>query len=317
MSPKSKVQSPKSPGGSEFGVQSSEPSRARPASNSKLKTQNPNLASTSGSRLTPHASRFTLHASRPLPLPFIYLNVAMTADGKLAPANRHFVPFGSKRDRELLLELRSRADAVMSGARTVDLSAVNLGPGPARFRRKRLGRGLLEYNLRVVVSGSGTLDPKAEIFRHRFSPIIILTTERIPKVRLKRLRAVADAVKICGKAEVDFVAACRWLREKWGVKRLLCEGGGEINEGLLRAGLVDEIHVTLCPLILGGRHAPTLADGLGIAHLSDATLLSLQAKTRVGDEIFLVYRLKRRPVTFERGRIRHRRNVENISSPES
>jgi len=68
----------------------------------------------------------------------------MTGDGKLAPANRVFVPFGSKRDHELLLELRSRADAVMSGARTVDLSAVNLGPGPARFRRKRLRRGLAE-----------------------------------------------------------------------------------------------------------------------------------------------------------------------------
>src|SRR5437867_9949849 len=117
-------------------------------------------------------------------LPFVYINVAMTADGKLAPANRVFVPFGSQRDRELLLELRSAADAVMSGARTVDLSSVNLGPGPARFRHRRLRQGLAEYNLRVVVSGSGTLDEKADIFRHRFSPIIILTTERIPKARL-------------------------------------------------------------------------------------------------------------------------------------
>src|SRR5205809_1145918 len=124
-------------------------------------------------------------------LPFVFLSVAMTADGKLAPANRVFVPFGSKRDRELLLELRARADAVMSGARTVDLSEVNLGPGPARFRRKRVRQGLAEYNLRVVVSGSGSLDPKAEIFRHRFSPIVILTTERISKSRLNRLRALA------------------------------------------------------------------------------------------------------------------------------
>src|SRR5712691_12215621 len=108
-------------------------------------------------------------------LPFVYLNVATTADGKLAPANRVFVPFGSKRDRELLLELRARADAVMSGARTVDLSPVNLGPGSIRFRRKRLRRGLAEYSLRIVVSGSGTLDPNAAIFRHRFSPIIVLT----------------------------------------------------------------------------------------------------------------------------------------------
>src|SRR5437763_3406228 len=88
--------------------------------------------------------------------PFVRINVAMTADGKLAPANRIFVPFGSQRDRELLLKLRSEADAVISGARTVDLSAINLGPGGARFRRRRLRQGLSEYNLRVVVSGSGT-----------------------------------------------------------------------------------------------------------------------------------------------------------------
>jgi len=220
----------------------------------------------------------------------------MTADGKLAPSNRVFVPFGSKRDRELLLELRAQADAVMSGARTVDLSPVNLGPGAERFRRQRLRRGLAEYNLRVVVSGSGTLDPKAEIFRHRFSPILILTTERISRSSLRKLQAVADEVKICGSEEVDFVAACRWLRQDWGVKRLLCEGGGELNEGLLRARVVDEIYVTLCPLVFGGRHAPTLADGKGVEKLSQATELVLKSRKRIGDELYLVYRAgKHRP----------------------
>src|SRR5271154_5294998 len=100
--------------------------------------------------------------SAALSLPFVYLNVATTADGKLAPASRHFVPFGSKRDQQHLLELRAQADAVMSGARTVDLSAVKLGPGGEKYRRERLRRGLTEYNLRVVVSGSGTLNPGAE-----------------------------------------------------------------------------------------------------------------------------------------------------------
>jgi riboflavin biosynthesis pyrimidine reductase len=47
-------------------------------------------------------------------LPFVYLNVASTADGKLAPASRRFVPFGSRHDRRLLLELRASADAVMA-----------------------------------------------------------------------------------------------------------------------------------------------------------------------------------------------------------
>src|SRR5215831_16941860 len=88
-------------------------------------------------------------------LPFVYINVATTADGKLAPATRKFVPFSSKRDQRLLLELRTRADAVMAGARTVDLMPVSLGPGPEKYRRMRLKNGLAEYNLRVIVSGFG------------------------------------------------------------------------------------------------------------------------------------------------------------------
>ena len=109
-------------------------------------------------------------------LPFVFVNMAMTADGKIATANRAVSSFGSARDHKHLLELRATADAVMAGARTVDSAAINLGPGPARFRRLRLKNGLAGYNLRVIVSGSGSLNPKAEVFNHRFSPIIILTT---------------------------------------------------------------------------------------------------------------------------------------------
>jgi 2,5-diamino-6-(ribosylamino)-4(3H)-pyrimidinone 5'-phosphate reductase len=226
-------------------------------------------------------------------LPFVFLNAASTADGKLAPASRHFIPFGSKRDQEHLLELRTTADAVMSGARTVDLSPVKLGPGGAKYRRQRLKRGLTEYNLRVIVSGAGTIDPDAEIFKHRFSPIIILTTGRAPQAKLKQLRRLADEVKICGERELDFAFALRWLREKWNVKRLLCEGGGEINAALFEPGLVNEVHVTLCPFIFGGRTAPTLADGKGFSKLADAAQLEMKSQKRIGDELFLVYRVLR------------------------
>jgi len=228
-------------------------------------------------------------------LPFVYINVATTADGKLAPANRKFVPFGSARDQRLLLELRSRADAVMAGARTVDLVPVNLGPGPAKYRRLRLKRGLPEYNLRIVVSGSATLNPKAEIFRHRFSPIIILTTGRAPEPNLRRLRAEADEVKIFGEKELDFPAALAWLRRKWKVKRLLCEGGGEVNAALFRYGLVNEVYQTICPLIFGGRDAPTMADGEGVRDPSCAARLRLTSLKRAGDEMFLLYRVQKKP----------------------
>ena len=101
--------------------------------------------------------------SSPRGLPFVTLNVASTLDGKLAPGTRRFIPFSSERDQRLLLKLRTRADAVLCGARTVDLGPVDLGPGPIHYRRERLRNGLREYNLRIVVSGRGSLNPDAEI----------------------------------------------------------------------------------------------------------------------------------------------------------
>jgi 2,5-diamino-6-(ribosylamino)-4(3H)-pyrimidinone 5'-phosphate reductase len=227
-------------------------------------------------------------------LPFVYVNFAITADGKIAPANRVFKPFSSEADQELLMDLRTRADAVMAGARTVDRHPVNLGPGGKQRREKRKKLGLREYNLRVVVSGSGTLDARAEIFKHRFSPIVVLVSDRISNRNLRKLQSLADEVKICGRDEVDFVKALRWLRDKWNVKRLLCEGGGELNEALFRAGVVDEVYLTISPVIFGGRDAPTLADGQGVEHLPDATQLRLKSYRRIGDEVFLVFRVNKK-----------------------
>ena len=111
-------------------------------------------------------------------LPFVFSNFAITADGKIAFSGREFVPFGSRRDREHMMELRASADAVMAGARTAEAPGVTLGPGGGKFRRLRLAHGLNECNLRIIVSASGSVNPRAEVFRRRFSPIIVLTTGR-------------------------------------------------------------------------------------------------------------------------------------------
>jgi riboflavin-specific deaminase-like protein len=226
--------------------------------------------------------------------PFVFINVATTVDGKLAPENRKFVPFGSKRDLELLYEVRAKADAALMGARTVDSAPGHYGPGPAKYRRLRIQRGLPEYNLRVIVSGRGTLNPKSDIFRYRFSPIIVLTSARASVRKLRQVRSVADDVEIFGDEEMDFKAALDWLQEKWKVKKLLCEGGGELNTALIRQNLVDEIYITICPLVFGGRGAPTMADGLGVKSVEEATKLRIKSMKRVGQELFVVYRVQNR-----------------------
>lgn len=229
-------------------------------------------------------SRF-LDAGRP----FVLINMAMTADGKIATANRAGISFGSSRDHEHLLELRATVDAVMTGAATVNAAPINLGPGGVKFRRRRLTQGLAEYNLRIIVSGSGSINPKAEVFRKRFSPIIVLTTGKISQSKLHKLRGLADEIRVCGEQEIDFRRILRWLRQQRGVRRLLCEGGGELNAALFRAGSVDEIHLTICPKIFGGRNAPTIAEGCGFTRLAQASQFKLRSVGQFGNELFTVF----------------------------
>ena len=222
-------------------------------------------------------------------LPFVLVNMAMTADGKIATANRAIHSFSSARDLAHLYELRATVDAVMCGARTVEISRSILDPGGAKFRRQRLKHGLAEYNLRVIVSGSGSIDPTTEIFKKKFSPLIVLTTGRATPKKLAQLRELADVVRVCGKKEIDFNNALRWLWKEWKVRRLLCEGGGDLNDTLFRTGLVDELHLTICPKIFGGRHAPTIAEGSGWQRLREAQGFKMQSARRRQDELFTVF----------------------------
>src|SRR5438105_12478272 len=94
-------------------------------------------------------------------LPFLFLNLGMSADGKIASANGAIPNFGSKRDKQHMMELRTYADAVMSGARTVDLNSVTLGPGSEKYRKMRLRRRLAEYNPPAAVHAPGSVESPA------------------------------------------------------------------------------------------------------------------------------------------------------------
>ena len=220
--------------------------------------------------------------------PRVTIMMAMTADGKTAPASGLYAPFGSKRDLARLLALRAEADAVMSGARTVNTLPVTLGNSPRHCRARRL-RGLPEQPVRIVVSGRGGVDPEAEVFRHRFSPVMVWVTERAPEERVALLRKAGASVKVFGAETVDFGRALSWLWRELGIRHLVCEGGGELNAGLIEAGLADRICVTVCPLLLGGRTAPTIADGAGFERLSQAAPYVLSSMRRAGAELFLEY----------------------------
>ncbi len=225
--------------------------------------------------------------------PYVLLNMSMSADGKIASANRAINHFSSERDHENLHRLRATADAILNGARTVDTAAIKMDTGPDKFRKQRLRNKLSDHAIRVIATGNGSLNPNAEVFNHRFSPIIVLTTSRCSKNKLTKLQQAADEVIVAGEKELDFPTALKELRKQWKVKRLLCEGGGALNDALFRADLVDEIHLTICPVIIGGRDAPTISDGAGMDRLADARQFELQRRRTTDNEQFLTYIRKR------------------------
>lgn len=217
--------------------------------------------------------------------------MAMTLDGKVSTRARTPATFSSRADKRHLLELRATADAVMVGAHTARTDHMSMGVRDEPLRRRRVRDGLPPHPLRVIVTGKFSVDDRMEVFRHDFSPILIFTCAASPK---RKRRAFAHRAHIyeCGKREVDLRAMMRILRRDWNVKRLLCEGGPTLNWELFRLGLVDEIHLTLCPKVFGGATAPTMVDGHGfLPH--DAPGARLTNCKRVADELFLVYGIRR------------------------
>lgn len=218
--------------------------------------------------------------------PYVLLNMSMSADGKIANESRSIHTFGSAHDLKHLYQLRATADAVLSGARTLEDTGATLGNGGESFRRARLRRGLAEFPKRVVISGRASISPEAPLWQHRFSPILLAVQSNAPSGRFRRLREVADAVHVSEGKALDVVSLVRWLRVEWGVQRLLVEGGAEVNGAFFQAGIVDEVNLTLCPILIGGRTAPTLADGEGMP-LDRAFGMKISRCKQVGQEVFL------------------------------
>ncbi|HCB98601.1 MAG TPA: hypothetical protein DEP78_10085, partial [Verrucomicrobiales bacterium] len=94
-------------------------------------------------------------------------------------------------------------------------------------------------------------------------------------------------VEAFGEEKINLKQCIRWLQKHWQVRRLVVEGGGHLNDAMFREGLVDELFLTLCPLIYGGRHHATIADGVGFTQLSDAYRLRCVERKRKGRELFL------------------------------
>jgi 2,5-diamino-6-(ribosylamino)-4(3H)-pyrimidinone 5'-phosphate reductase len=221
--------------------------------------------------------------------PFVIATFAMTADGKVTTKNFGPVDFTSREDKLHLFRQRALADAVLLGHTSLERDNVRLGV-PAELQESRMKRGQTRSPLRVIVSNKGRINERLKIFQSDVSPIIIFSTNRMPRKNQEALRQMA-ILHLTGAREVDLAAMLRTLRDQYKVRTLACEGGPTLFRSLLERGLVDQLNLTIAPYMFGGGKAPTLT-GLSKEFLPASVHCSLIDVHTVGDECFLTYRIK-------------------------
>ncbi|MEO7317461.1 MAG: dihydrofolate reductase family protein [Chthoniobacteraceae bacterium] len=221
--------------------------------------------------------------------PFVTVNFAITWDGRVSTRKLTPADFTSKRDKQRLSEIRATGDAVLVGASTLATDRMTMGISDPALRAARVAKRQPPYPLRVIVSNSGRISPALRVFEKDFSPILIFTTQKMPRAVRAALLCLADLYVSPGE-RVDLPAMLATLRAEYRVKRLVCEGGPRLLRSLLAENLVDEIHFTLAPRIFGGLRAPTLT-GLPGDFLPRSTRCTLREMKVVNGECFLRYRV--------------------------
>ena len=213
---------------------------------------------------------------------YVHVNAAVSADGKLSTRRREQVRISGDDDFARVDRIRAESDAVLVGAGTVLAD----DPSLVRFDREHRGSvGKSGVPTRVVADSRARTPPDAAILAGD-APTTVLASETAPSERLDALREAGASVVVAGEERVDLARAFDDL-ESSGVDDLLVEGGGELVFSLFATGLVDDLTLYVGSLVLGGRDAPTIADGEGFVDREAFPRLSLERVERLDDGVVL------------------------------
>jgi 5-amino-6-(5-phosphoribosylamino)uracil reductase len=233
---------------------------------------------------------------RPQPLstradrPQTIVILATSVDGKIADRDRSPARFGSAQDKAHLESQIAQVDAVLFGAGTLRSYGTSLPITNPDLLQHRHQQDQPPQPIHIVVSASGVIDPDLRFFQQPL-PRWLLTTSAGDRRRQEMRSGQFDRGVVADDASGDLdwsvaLAECKTA----GIETLAILGGGTVVAALLEAGLIDQLWVTICPLLLGGSAAPTLVEGAGFLQAIAPRLRLLEVKP-IDQEVFLHYQV--------------------------
>jgi len=223
--------------------------------------------------------------------PFVFVNVAMSADGKISTRERRQVRISGSEDYSRVDRIKAESDAIMVGIGTVLADNPSLTVKSPELQAGRRAAGKDENPIRVVVDSAGKTPLDADILHKGTGKRIVAVSHKAPPEAVERLRQHA-AVVTAGDEAVDLSLLLEELYRQ-GVRRLMVEGGGTLIWALFEQGLVDELQTFVGSMVIGGKDAPTPADGAGFLREEDFPRLALIDAVRLDDGLLIRWKVRR------------------------
>ncbi|NIH79641.1 pyrimidine reductase family protein [Amycolatopsis viridis] len=218
--------------------------------------------------------------------PWVQANFTSSADGASTLEGRSEGLSGPA-DKRIFFLGRLLADVVLAGAGTVRAENYRGARTSPERRARRARLGLAEVPPIAVVTGSARLDPAAPLFTDTTVPPIVITTEHAPAERRAALADAGADILLAGVETIDLRSALAQLAGR-GLKRINCEGGPHLFGELVAEDLVDQLCLTVAPLLAGGG-----ADRIAIGRMASGARAMELASVLVEDG-FAMLRYRRR-----------------------